>query len=68
MKIAIGNDHAGIRLKPVLVDYLTKNGYEFKDFGTYTEQSCNYAEFGEKLPKRLQAASLIGEFLFAVLV
>ena len=49
MKIAIGNDHAGINLKPILVDYLQKKGYEICDFGTYTKESCNYAEFGQKV-------------------
>ena len=28
MKIAIGCDHGGINLKPVLIDYLEKNGFE----------------------------------------
>ena len=33
MKVAIGCDHGGINLKPVLVDYLQKNKIEYKDFG-----------------------------------
>ena len=41
MKIAIGCDHAGA--------YLEKNGYEFTDFGTYTAESCNYADYGAKV-------------------
>jgi len=49
MKIAIGCDHAGIGLKPVLLDYLGKNGYEYEDFGTFTKDSCNYAEYGQKV-------------------
>lgn len=49
MKIAIGCDHAGINLKPALVKYLEENGYEYVDFGTYSKESCNYAEFGEKV-------------------
>ncbi len=49
MKIAIGCDHAGIGLKPVLLDYLEKNGYEYEDFGTFTKDSCNYAEYGQKV-------------------
>ena len=49
MKIAIGCDHAGINLKPALVKYLEENGYEYADFGTYSKESCNYAEFGEKV-------------------
>ena len=49
MKIAIGCDHAGIYLKPALIAYLEKNGYEFTDFGTYTAESCNYADYGAKV-------------------
>ena len=49
MKIAIGCDHAGINLKPTLIEYLEKNGYEYKDFGTYDRESCNYAEYGQKV-------------------
>ena len=49
MKIAVGCDHAGIHLKPLLIDYLEKNGIGYTDFGTKTEESCNYAEYGGKL-------------------
>lgn len=49
MKIAIGNDHAGINLKPAVIDYLVKNGFEYEDFGTYTKDSCNYAIYGRKV-------------------
>ncbi len=49
MKIAIGCDHGGINFKPALIDYLTKNGYEYEDFGTYGKESCNYAVYGEKV-------------------
>ena len=45
MKIAIGCDHGGIKLKPVLIDYLNKKGIEFKDFGTFTEDSCDYNDY-----------------------
>ena len=64
MKIAIGCDHAGIKLKPVLIDYLTKNGYEYKDFGTYSEQSCNYAEFGAVVAEAVAS----GEFDRGILI
>ena len=49
MKVAIGCDHAGIRLKPALIEYLIKHGHDFKDFGTYSNGSCNYAEYGAKV-------------------
>ena len=45
MKIAIGCDHGGINLKPVLIDYLEKKGIEYKDFGTYDKSSVDYNEF-----------------------
>ena len=47
MKIAIGCDHGGINLKPVLVDYLEKKGIEYKDFGTYDKASTDYNEYAE---------------------
>ena len=45
MKVAIGCDHGGINLKPVLVDYLQKNGFEFKDFGTNGTESVDYNDY-----------------------
>lgn len=64
MKIAIGSDHAGIRLKPVLMEYLTQNGYEFKDFGTYTSDSCNYAEYGAQVAEAVAS----GEYDRGILI
>ena len=49
MKIAIGCDHGGIKLKPVLLSYLEKQSVEFKDFGTFTEESCDYNDYAEKV-------------------
>ena len=45
MKISIGCDHGALELKNVMVAHLTKKGYEVKDFGTYTADSCDYPEF-----------------------
>ena len=44
MKISIGCDHGALALKDVVVAHLTKKGYEVKDFGTYTADSCDYPE------------------------
>lgn len=48
MKIAIGCDHGALNLKNKIVAYLEKKGYEVKDFGTYTADSCDYPDYGEK--------------------
>ena len=45
MKISIGCDHGALALKNKLVSHLEKNGFEVKDFGTYTADSCDYPEF-----------------------
>ena len=47
MKISIGCDHGAIDLKNIVVEHLTKKGYEVIDFGTYTNASCDYPEFAE---------------------
>lgn len=43
MKIAIGADHAGYRLKEHLVGYLEAAGHEVVDFGTDSEEPVDYA-------------------------
>ncbi len=40
--IAIGSDHGGYRLKEYLKKYLTDKGVELKDYGTFSEDSCDY--------------------------
>ncbi len=45
MKIALGSDHAGLPLKKEIISHLESKGIEMKDFGTYTESSCDYPEF-----------------------
>ena len=45
MKIALCSDHGGLHLKNAIIEYLLKNGYEIKDFGTTDENSCDYPDF-----------------------
>ncbi len=45
MKIALGCDHGALALKEELIPHLEKMGYEVKDFGTYTYDSCDYPDF-----------------------
>ena len=45
--IAIGSDHGGFELKQEIMAHLEKRGLEYKDFGTYTAESCDYPVYGK---------------------
>ena len=45
MKIAIACDHGALSLKNNLRDYLAGKGYEVKEFGTHTLDSCDYPDY-----------------------
>ena len=47
--VGIASDHAGYALKQFVKKYLEEKGYEYKDYGTYTEDSCDYSDFGHAL-------------------
>lgn len=57
MKIAIGCDHGAFVLKNKVVAHLEALGYEVKDFGTYSLDSCDYPDFAAAAAK----AVAIGE-------
>ena len=46
MKISIGNDHAGPDYKKAIVQYLESKGHEVTNYGTDTEASVDYPDFG----------------------
>lgn len=45
-KVAIGSDHAGFELKERLVAAIEALGFEPVDFGTFSEESTDYPDFG----------------------
>jgi len=45
MKIAIGSDHAGFKYKQQIAVFLKDKGHQVKDFGTDSEQPCDYPDF-----------------------
>ncbi len=45
MKIAIGADHAGYRLKAELLDQIRALGHEIEDFGAHGPESVDYPDF-----------------------
>ncbi|MBQ9764758.1 MAG: ribose 5-phosphate isomerase B [Lachnospiraceae bacterium] len=40
--IAIGCDHGGFALKEEIIKHLENRGLDCKDFGCYSEESCDY--------------------------
>lgn len=42
MKIAIGADHGGVVYKQKIIEWLLSKGYEVKDYGTKSTDSCDY--------------------------
>ena len=51
MKIGIGNDQAAVEMKFEIVKYLEESGYEVVNFGTDTNDSCDYPVYGEKVAR-----------------
>jgi len=45
MRVAVGADHAGFRLKAALVETLNTLGHDFVDLGTFSEESVDYSHF-----------------------
>lgn len=47
LKIAIGADHGGFELKEKIVEYLKSKNIEYKDFGCFSTDSCDYPEYAK---------------------
>ncbi|MBN1118145.1 MAG: ribose 5-phosphate isomerase B [Bacteroidales bacterium] len=62
MKIAIASDHAGYDLKIELIKYLENKGYSIKDFGSFSSESSDYADFAHPLAEAVEN----GEFPFGI--
>ena len=44
---AIGSDHGGYALKQEIMKHLTERGIEYRDYGTFSTDSCDYPDYGE---------------------
>ena len=54
MNLAITSDHAGYYLKTGLIKYLINKGHTVKDFGTDSDESVDYPEFGHALAQAIE--------------
>ena len=54
-QLAIGCDHAGYELKEELLKFLRDEGYELKDFGTWSKDSVDYPDFVHPLADYIES-------------
>ena len=62
--IAIGSDHGGYALKQEIMAHLDKKGVAYRDFGSYSEESCDYPVYG----KAVAHAVADGEYEYGILI
>ena len=64
LKIAIGNDHAGVEFKNKLIQKVRSKGYEIMNVGTDTLDSVDYPDIAKKVSGKV----LDGEVNFGILI
>ena len=64
MKIALGADHKGLNYKNIIKAHLLDNGVEVVDFGTFSEDSTDYPDYGLKAGEEVSS----GKADFGILV
>ncbi len=62
--IALGSDHGGYGLKQEVIKHLEERGIEYKDYGCYSEESCDYPIYGKKVAE----AVVGGECEFGIII
>ena len=53
--IGIGSDHGGFALKEAIKKHLEERGLEYRDYGTYSNASCDYPVYGRAVAKAVAA-------------
>lgn len=56
--VGLASDHAAFPLKQFVKKYLEEKGIAYKDYGTYTEDSCNYATYGHALAEGIESGEV----------
>ena len=56
--IGLASDHAGFPLKEQVKEWLTAKGYDYKDFGTYSTESCDYPTFAHALATAIEQGEM----------
>ena len=60
--IALASDHAGYDKKQMLIRYFKEKGIDYKDFGCFSSESCDYPDFAHPIADAIDK----GVFKFGV--
>lgn len=52
-RIIIGSDHGGYNLKQEIIKHLKDNNYNVEDLGCYSNDSCDYPVFAQKVSEEV---------------
>ena len=55
LPVALCCDHAGLQTKLAVIEYLKSENIAFKDFGTYSEDSCDYPDFAHPCAQAVES-------------
>ncbi len=64
MIIAVGGDHAGFEYKRHLISHLTDKGFSVRDFGPFSDESCDYPDFIHPLATAVES----GEYDLGIII
>src|SRR4030043_1591462 len=64
MRIALGCDHRGLKLKQVIIGLLTELGHDYQDFGCYGSEPVDYPD----IAKQVAEAFISGKFEHGILI
>ena len=56
--VGVACDHAGFALKKFVLEYLDEKGYSYKDYGTWSDASVDYPDFGHALAEGIESGEV----------
>lgn len=58
LPVGLCSDHAGYEMKCIIEGYLESQGIAFEDFGTFSDESCDYADFAHPCAEAVEAGKV----------
>lgn len=58
LPVGLCSDHAGYEMKCIIEGYLESQGIAFEDFGTFSAESCDYADFAHPCAEAVEAGKV----------